>query len=440
MKIIFKLFFLILLTCCSFDNKTGIWNEENNILIDKSNNIFKDFKNTSSSEKIFDETIPIKNNFDFKIPEPISNKKWNDIFYKTNNNLNNFKFSGYNQLVFKSKKLSKYLSGGDLLFENGNVIISDIKGNLIVFSVSENKIISEFNFYKKRFKRIKKKLNIIVEKNIIYVADNIGYIYAINFVDNKIIWAKDYKIPFSSNLKIFQDKIAVSSQNNNLNIINKNDGNLIKLIPTEETIINNQFINNLSTDGKKQIFFLNTFGSLYSIDFDSLRINWFNNFNQSTELLNSELFDGNKIVNNDEFLIISSNNKTYVIENQTGTIVKIFNFSVKVKPIIINELVFLITNNNYLITLDLKSNSILYSYNISNIDEIKKIIKREPIRDIMILNSKIYIFFNSRILNFSIDGIFQEIIKAPSKINSSLILINEKIIYLNKKNRLITLN
>jgi hypothetical protein len=45
---------------------------------------------------------------------------------------------------------------------------------------------------------------------------------------------------------------------------NKKNGEILKLIPTEETIIKNKFINNLSLN--KKIFFLNTYGSLYSID------------------------------------------------------------------------------------------------------------------------------------------------------------------------------
>ena len=39
---------------------------------------------------------------------------------------------------------------------NKNLIIRDEKGNLIVFSINANKIISKYNFYKKKFKKIKK--------------------------------------------------------------------------------------------------------------------------------------------------------------------------------------------------------------------------------------------------------------------------------------------
>ena len=151
-----------------------------------------------------------------------------------------------------------------------------IEGNIVVYSIKEKRIISKYNFYKKKFKKIKKKLNIIVENNVIFVADNLGYFYAYNYELNRVIWAKNYKVPFSSNLKIFNNKIAVSNQNNNLYIIDNKTGDLFKLIPTEETFIKNKFINNLSIVDENKLF-LNSFGSLYSINTDNMSVNWFNN-------------------------------------------------------------------------------------------------------------------------------------------------------------------
>ena len=90
-------------------------------------------------------------------------------------------------------------------------------------------------------------------------------IYAFDFLENKLIWAKNYKIPFSSNLKILikiflhQIKIIIFL------ILDKKNGNIYKKIPTEEVLVKNNFKDNLSQN-KNSIFYLNTFGSLYSID------------------------------------------------------------------------------------------------------------------------------------------------------------------------------
>ena len=97
------------------------------------------------------------------------------------------------------------------------------------------------------------------------------------------MWAKNYKVPFRSNLKISKNKLIAANQNNDLYFFNKKNGETINFIPTEENIIKNEFVNNIAIN-KENTFFLNTYGSLYSIDNDSNRINWFINLNQSQDL------------------------------------------------------------------------------------------------------------------------------------------------------------
>ena len=72
---------------------------------------------------------------------------------------------------------------------------------------------------------------------MVYISDNLGYIYAFNYKKNILDWAKYYKIPFRSNLKISQNKLVASDQNNNIYFLNKENGNILKFIPTEETIL-----------------------------------------------------------------------------------------------------------------------------------------------------------------------------------------------------------
>ena len=78
-----------------------------------------------------------------------------------------------------------------------------------------------FNFYKKKFKGIKKNLNLIVQNKIIYAADDMGYLYALDYSKQKLIWAHNYKVPFRSNLKIIDNKVVVSDQNNSILIVDK---------------------------------------------------------------------------------------------------------------------------------------------------------------------------------------------------------------------------
>ena len=109
----------------------------------------------------------------------------------------------------------------NFLFDGSNMIIADNKGNLIIYSVDQNKIIYKFNFYKKNYKKIKKRLNISLKNKILYVSDNIGYLYALDYYKKKILWAKNYKIPFRSNLKIVANRIILADQDNTLYILDK---------------------------------------------------------------------------------------------------------------------------------------------------------------------------------------------------------------------------
>ena len=59
-------------------------------------------------------------------------------------------------LIFKSKKISKYKIKKLYLYDKGNLIFTDERGNLIIFSIKTNKIIAKLNFYKKNIKRLKK--------------------------------------------------------------------------------------------------------------------------------------------------------------------------------------------------------------------------------------------------------------------------------------------
>ena len=440
----FFIFFLIFSTiyACSFDNKSGIWQNQNKILTNK-NDQFKDFKRISITTKRFNKEIILDKKSYVQILKPINNFEWNDIFYNNENNLANFEYSGQIKSIFKSKKMTRYKTNKSILSKNENLITSDENGNIIVYSIKDNRIISKYNFYKKKFKKLKKKLNYIIDEDVIFISDNLGFLYAYDFTKNKIIWAKNYKIPFRSNLKLLNNKLIASNQNNNLLILNKVSGDLFKSIPTEETNIKNQFINNLTLN-KKNLFFINSFGSLYSIDIDKMKINWFINLNQSSNLNPANIFFGSQLVFYEGKILISANDSTYVIDANTGTIIYKFNFFSIVKPIINNNIAFLTTENDLLVSINIKNGKILFSRKITN--QVAKFVntKRKNklnIINIFLLNNKIYIFLqNSFLLKFNLNGELSDIYKLPSKINSRPIIIDKKILFINTKNNLVIMN
>ena len=435
------LIFIILVYSCSFDNKSGIWQNEN-FNTEETNNSFKEFRKLAIISDSFDEIIKIRDNFKFETPKLIDVKEWNDIFYSDNNNLLNFKYSDQNKQNFKSKKITKKKIRNYKLSEDNNIIFSDLKGNIFIFSLAEKKLIHRFNFYKKRFKNIEKKINLVVDNGIIYASDNIGFLYAIDYKKNKVIWAKNYKIPFRSNLKIFQDKLLASNQNNNLYFLNKNSGDIINQIPTEETIVKNRFINNLSLNNN-YIFFFNTYGSLYAVDKKNMQIKWFLNLNQSLDINPSNLFFGNQIVNDNKKIIISSDQFTFIVEAETGTIIFKKNFSSIIKPIIIDQYFFSISKNNFLIVTNMNNGDILYSLDINQeiANHLNSKKKEVQIKSMMLVNNKIFVFLkNSFLLKFDLKGNLVNITKLPNKMNTSPIFINGLMVYFDFKNRLTFIN
>ena len=106
MKIFLSIIFLLLLNC-SFDNKTGIWKNNNQIDVNKKDR-FEDFEKLYTSEKSFDSIIAPDNNLKISIDPIRSNLKWLDEYYQDSNNLDNFSYKNLNQLIFKSKRLSRH--------------------------------------------------------------------------------------------------------------------------------------------------------------------------------------------------------------------------------------------------------------------------------------------------------------------------------------------
>ena len=110
MRILSILIFVLSLSNCSFDDKTGIWKNSNEIS-KKNKNELSDFKKIYTEQKLFSEIIYPKKNTQVSLDNIKENITWNDEFYQGSNNLENFNYEEFNKIVFKSKKLSKYQIG-----------------------------------------------------------------------------------------------------------------------------------------------------------------------------------------------------------------------------------------------------------------------------------------------------------------------------------------
>ena len=253
------------------------------------------------------------------------------------------------------------------------------------------------------------------------------------------MWAQNYKKPLRSNLKIYKNKLFFSDQDNLMYIVNKLNGEKIKILPTEEVTLKNNFINSLTID-KDQLFYLNNFGSLYSISPVTNTLNWFINLNQSLDLNTSNLFYSNPLVLSKDHIFIATDPYLYIVGKKNGSTLIKKNITSVVTPIVSANNLFLITKNNLLVSMNTKSGKINFSVDISQ--KIANFLKTKNkksinVKSLSLVNNRLFIFLkNSYVVQFNANGKILQIEKLPVKLNTDPIFINNSILYLDNKNRL----
>ena len=169
----------------------------------------------------------------------------------------------------------------------------------------------------------------------------------------------------------------------------------MKFVPTEKSVFKNEFINSLSAN-KNTLFFLNTYGSLYSIGING-RINWFSNLNRMQDLDQINSFYSNPLVLLKNKIIVSTDPYLYILDTNNGTILFKVAFQSKTKPIVTGKNMFLITKKNLLVCVDIESGKVVYSIKIEK--EISEYLKSKEkpisIKTFAILDDSIFIFLNN---------------------------------------------
>jgi len=457
MKRLLLIFVAIVFVSCSFDDKTGIWKDASNTPVDNqtSNQILENeptirYEEIFTKNKTYNEEKEPDNFLNIEISKPLRIANWPEQYAISNNNISNFFYSGNNILLSKSSKLSKLSSEGKylnkkIIFYKNNLISYDHKGTIFIYSLNLNKKILKYNFYKKKFKNFNKEINFIVNEDTLYAADNLGYLYALNLKNNKIIWAKNYGIPFRSNLKFANNQIFLANQDNVISAIDANTGIKNWQYGTSITFLKSDFENTLALDLiNKNIFFLNTSGELYSINYFKKNINWVLNFKNSYLSGDTELFLSQPIVSKNNNLIIATEKAVLSLDTLTGS----RNWNLRAepifKPIITLNYTYLILKNNLLICLDNTSGNVVWSKNIFRNIKDKKIKNQfESFIDFKIVNGEINIYSkNGYLLTLNPkNGNLNSLNKISKKgISSEIFFLNGNMLFVDKNNKLLKFN
>ena len=457
MKRLLLVFIIAVCTSCSFDNKTGIWKDASNISIDKQvTKIILENKNNTKYEnifiknKVYDEEKKAVNPSIIKISSPVKISNWHEQYAISTNNISNFSYSNNKVLISKSRKLSrisstKNKSNKKIIFYKNNLISHDHKGTIFIYSLSLKKKIFEYNFYKKNFKKFNKEINLIVNENFLFAADNLGYLYALNLNDNSIIWAKNYGIPFRSNLKFENDQIFLANQDNVIYSINPSTGGKNWQFSTSLTFLKSDFENNFALDlANNNLFFLNTSGELYSINYLTQKINWVVNFKNSTLANDTELFSSQPVVIKNNNLIVTTEKSIISYDTLTAERNWRLNAETIFKPIVTLNYTYVILKNDLLICLDNINGNVIWSKNIFTNKKFKKIKNKfNSVIDFKIVNSEINIYFkNGYLLSLNpSNGKFNLLSRISKKgITSEIVFLDDNMFFFDRNNKLLKFN
>jgi outer membrane protein assembly factor BamB len=347
---IFIFFFTsLILTNCSLNENSKIWNKKKKIEVDANIKI------------IFDEKQIIYNELNENINLNLSKI---DIKNKILDDKNNFGVQNYSGKLKKIKNYKfskfKYENEKDLtpLFLKDGIIFFDSKGSIIRFS-NNQKIIWKKNYYSKFEKKNNPKLSFALLDKKLVVVDNLSNVFLINLENGNLIWKKRNNYPFNSEIKINDDRFFVIDLNNVLRCYFIRDGSECWNYETEKTLTITNSKNSLLIS-ENTVYFINNLGDLTAIDLSSGALVW-QLPTQSSEIKNITYnFENSKLVSEGKNIFFSNNkNEFYSIDLKNGSINWINNISSSLTPILIKNFIITISDNGYLFAIDKEKGNII---------------------------------------------------------------------------------
>ncbi len=349
-KFIFTFIAFFFLNNCSFNENSRIWK-------DKENKLETDKKIT----KVFVEENVNVSEFNRDLKLDLSSIKINN---KKNDNLNNLGLLNYEGELTKigNFKFSKLEELNQLDFEpiflNNGIIFFDKKGSIIRYD-NNQKVIWKKNHYSKSEKKLKPKLNFLVDGQNLLVTDSIAKYYSVNISTGELNWSNNNDYPFNSNIKKHKDKIFVIDYKNTLRCFKIKDGSECWNLQTEDsfTISNIKYSLIILNDN---VIFNNSIGDITAVDIETGLITW-QLPTQSSSIINETYnFKTSKLVSDGNSIFFSNNkNQFYSIDLKTGTTNWINEVNSNVKPILVGNLIFTISNEGYLYLIDKNKGNIV---------------------------------------------------------------------------------
>ena len=369
-RIIILIIALIFLNQCSLNENSRIWKDKENKLEAQKN-----FK------KVFEEDKKIESEFNQELKLDLSsiipNNKISDI-------KNNYGSQKYDGLTIKSGnyKFSKFADVNQLnfkpIFLDDGLIFFDNKGSIIRFNGNQ-KVLWKKNHYSKSEKKLRPKLNFVLDGENLLVFDSIAKYYSVNINSGELNWSKNNIYPFNSDIKKHKNKVFVIDYKNTLRCYNISNGNECWNLKTEDsfTISNSKFSLIVIND---KVIFSNSIGDITAVDIETGVIIW-QLPTQSSSIINETYnFKISKLVSDGNSIIFSNNkNEFHSIDVKTGTINWINEINSNITPIITGNLIFTVSNEGYLIVIEKNKGNIIRVTNLFKYYKLKERKKIKPV-------------------------------------------------------------
>ena len=248
-------------------------------------------------------------------------------------------------------------------FYNNDIIFFDNKGSILRFNNSSD-LIWKNNNYTKSEKKQNPILFFANNKKILIVADNISKYYALDIDTGEVLWSKNNTAPFNSQVKIYGDKFFVIDFENVLRAYSIKEGKEIWNIRTRNSFIRSQKkLSIVIIDNK--IYFNNTSGDVSAVDIKSGELLW--QMPTQSNLMSGQSFSlkTSDIIADNETLYFSNNrNQFFSLDIQTGTLNWKQKINSNFRPTLIDDYIFTVTIEGYLIIIEKKSGNIIRITNV----------------------------------------------------------------------------
>jgi outer membrane protein assembly factor BamB len=426
------IFILLTLSSCSFDTRSGIWTEETISLNNEENKEIKE---------LFKKEILDENEFNPKLKVEIKNINENRFKYKGNNfgalNVN----SNFERLSKFSFKKIEYFDqfNPEPVFIDNDLIFFDKKGSIIRFD-QNSKIKWKVNHYNKKEKKLLPILKITKEKNSLIVTDNFARIYLINSYDGKLIWKNDHEVSFISQIKIDDNKFFVLDSNNVFTCFSLVDGQKIWQFKGEKRLINSQNETSIIIN-EESVIINNSKGEIISLNKFDGNLNWITPTIDFGESLQSFLIKNSDLVlDNNNIYFSNDQNSFFSLDVNLGFINWKQNISSYLRPIVINDFIFTISPKGYFYVVEKNTGNII---RVTDLFYNLKPKKRKKIKIMGFVSTidKIYLSTNNgKIMKVNIADGKIDLIYKVGRDKISKPYVNNSKLYIVKDNAIIKIN